>query len=73
MDAYPILTVGESVTLRGFTITLDSAGTEIHTVTITKLAEEDAEAAGTDATETEADATEITEDNAGAEDSAEGT
>ena len=47
VDAYPILTVGESVTLHGYTVTLDSASGEIHTVTITKTVEDDAEAAET--------------------------
>lgn len=70
-DAYPILTVGESVTIRGYTVTLDSAGEEIHTVTITKPVQDDAEA--TEVAETEADATEISEDGAGDERSAEST
>jgi len=72
VDAYPILTVGESVTLRGYTIKLDSAGDEIHTVTITKTVEDDAEAPDSDTADTEADATEIVEDGAGSESSGDG-
>ena len=38
IDDYPILTVGQSATLRGYTITLESATANTHTVTITKAA-----------------------------------
>ena len=64
VDAYPILTEGESLTLLGYTITLDSATEEIHTVTITKAVEDATEA--TDATESTTPPRSSTDD-AGAE------
>ena len=38
VDAYPILTEGESITIRGYTITVQSATATAHTVAITKSA-----------------------------------
>ena len=70
VGADPILTVGESVTIRGHTITLDSASEAMHTVTITKPAEDDAEATDT---ESPTDATEISDADGDSEESAEDT
>ncbi|MXW60397.1 MAG: hypothetical protein F4003_01265 [Acidimicrobiaceae bacterium] len=39
VDRYPVLTVGESVTIRGYTITVQSGTDTTHTVTITKNVE----------------------------------
>ncbi|MDE0654642.1 MAG: hypothetical protein OXI26_13455 [bacterium] len=39
LDSYPILTEGQSITTRGYTVTLESATDETHTVTITRNAE----------------------------------
>ena len=36
VDDYPILTEGQSVTIRGYTITVQSATADTHTVTVTK-------------------------------------
>ena len=46
VDEYPILTVGESVTTHGYTITLQTASDETHTVAIIKDDEPETEAAG---------------------------
>ena len=36
LDAYPVLTLGQSVTVRGYTITVVADDGDTHTVTITK-------------------------------------
>ena len=36
VDGFPVLTVGESVTLRGYTITVAGDGDGAHTVTVTR-------------------------------------
>ncbi|WP_419921737.1 hypothetical protein [Candidatus Poriferisodalis sp.] len=36
VDGFPVLTVGESVTLRGYTITVTGDGGGAHTVNITR-------------------------------------